>query len=173
MTLICQKEDRERLLQKLKPFQHLELTLIEKKASCSEVGIQFDQADLEELIRFLNHHFIQEKKRTINGLVAGRIRLIPLNEVLYIEGMQRETFAYTSSLTIQLNQKLYQLEEALYPDQFIRISKSYLVNLMKVEQIEPSYHGRLTLILENGLQLEVSRSYAKHFKQAIGLEKKR
>ena len=173
INLICRPDHEEQLRQRLQSFEALDLTLVEKGVDYNSIGIQFQMEDLDELITFLNDHFLQKKGMTLTGQKAGRTYVVDLSDVLYIEGLQRETFAYTDHLGLQLNRKLYQLQEELYPRQFIRISKSYLVNLAKVEQIAPSFNGRLTLILKNGIQLEVSRSYAPHFRKAIGMERKR
>lgn len=172
MKIICRKENEEILNAALKPFEALTITLVEKGMNFEGVGIQFEMKDLKELILFLHQHFLVEKKRTLKGTLNGRIRIVSLNDVLYIEGLQRGAYAICSQFTLQLDQRLYQLEEELYPQQFVRIQKSYLVNLLKIEEIEPSFHGRLSLRLENGDRLEVSRSYRQHFKQAIGMEKK-
>lgn len=172
IKLICRPEHEAQLREKLKPFDALDLTLVEKGVDYDSIGILFQMEDLAELTAFLNHHFLQEKRQTLTGQHEGRTYVVALADVLYIEGLQRETFAYTASRCLQLNRKLYQLQEELYPRQFIRISKSYLVNLAKVEQIAPSFNGRLTLVLSGGVQLEVSRSYAPHFRKAIGMEGK-
>lgn len=173
IKLVCNPSHALELKKRLQEFEVLDLTLIEKGQDCDEVGIQFQIDDLEVLLQFLRHHFLAENKKTISGLIQERRVVILLKDVFYIEGLQRETYAYTVNQCILLDHRLYQLEEMLYPEQFIRIGKSYLVNLLKINQIEPSFHGRLTLIMENGLQLEVSRNYAPHFKKAIGMEKKR
>ena len=173
IRLICRPEHEAQLREQLKPFDALELTLVEKGLDYDSIGIQFQMEDLQELTAFLEHHFLQEKRQTLTGTCRGRIHVVSLQDVLYIEGLQRETYAYTDKLCLLLNRKLYQLQEELYPRQFIRIGKSYLVNLTHVEQIAPSFNGRLTLYLSSGIQLEVSRSYAPHFRKAIGMEGKR
>lgn len=173
IRLICRPEHEAELRKQLKPFEALDLTLVEKGVDYDSIGIQFQLEDLKELTAFLEHHFLHEKRQTLTGTCQGRTHVVPLNDVLYIEGLQRETFAYTNKFCLMLNRKLYQLQEELYPRQFIRIGKSYLVNLTHVEQIAPSYNGRLTLYLSSGIQLEVSRSYAPHFRKAIGMEGKR
>ncbi len=172
MKIICNQENKAMIKEKLSQFEELNITLIEKKAQVQEVGIIFDENELDQLIEFLNHHFIIEKKKTLLGKLNGRTHVIRLEDVVYIEALQHDTFAYTNNDCFNLDQKLYQLEEMLYPRQFVRIAKSYMVNLMKVEIIEPGFNGRLILIMKNKIKLEVSRNYAKHVKQCLGMEKK-
>ena len=113
IKLICLPEHEVQLREKLKPFDALDLTLVEKGVDYDSIGILFQMEDLAELTVFLNHHFLQEKRQTLTGQHEGRTYVIALADVLYIEGLQRETFAYTASRCLQLNRKLYQLQEEL------------------------------------------------------------
>ena len=55
-------------------------------------------------------------------------------------------------------QTLSSLEEALDPGQFIRIHRSYIVNVERVTRIEPYTKDSRVLILQNGTKLPVSQS---------------
>jgi DNA-binding LytR/AlgR family response regulator len=50
---------------------------------------------------------------------------------------------------------------------FLRISKSMLLNLMKVESIRPAFNGRFLAVLHSGEEVIVSRSYVKGLKRAL------
>jgi len=71
-----------------------------------------------------------------------------------------------------IKQPLYQLEEMLKPYHFLRIGKSYLVNMTKIRYIRTSFNAKLDLELICGTHLEVSRSFVKDFKYALGIQKK-
>ena len=60
-----------------------------------------------------------------------------------------------------------QLEELLRPRRFCRISKSTLVNLMKIKAIQPDFNGRFTALLRSGEKVLISRSYVKAFKAVL------
>ena len=88
IKLICLPEHEVQLREKLKPFDALDLTLVEKGVDYDSIGILFQMEDLAELTVFLNHHFLQEKRQTLTGQHEGRTYVIALADVLYIEGLQ-------------------------------------------------------------------------------------
>ena len=65
-----------------------------------------------------------------------------------------------------------ELEERLGPRDFVRASKSAVVNFSRVQSIRPDLGGRLQLTLENGERLGVSRQYAPAIKEKLGIIEK-
>lgn len=63
---------------------------------------------------------------------------------------------------------LYQVEESLNGD-FVRISKTTIVNLKKIKRVAPSLKGMMFIELKNGLKDNISRKYLPDFKQALDL----
>ena len=64
---------------------------------------------------------------------------------------------------------LYELEEALAGTEFVRASKSLIVNFDHVRALRPYLNARLELVLDNGESVIASRQYAPAIKQKIGL----
>src|SRR5204863_276921 len=58
-----------------------------------------------------------------------------------------------------LRSTLSALEERLDPERFRRISRSTLVNLDRVREVQPWFHGDAVVILESGTRLGLSRRY--------------
>jgi two-component system LytT family response regulator len=58
-----------------------------------------------------------------------------------------------------LRSTLGALEERLDPERFRRISRSTLVNLDRVREVQPWFHGDAVVILESGARLSLSRRY--------------
>ena len=50
---------------------------------------------------------------------------------------------------------------------FIRISKSALLNLMKISSIKPALNGRFTAVLRSDEEMVISRKYVPAFKKAL------
>ena len=93
-------------------------------------------------------------------------------EVLYAESVDKRTFLYTKSGVYETPLRLYELEERLAPRDFVRASKSAVVNFSRVQSIRPDLGGRLQLTLENGERLGVSRQYAPAIKEKLGIIEK-
>lgn len=98
------------------------------------------------------------KCTTPRGEVAVRIM-----DIDYIEAYGNDIYVVCGKQQFQMNTKLYKIEEAWKAFGFIRISKSQIVNIGKIEAIQRGFNGKLNLALENG-ELEVNRSFVKEFK---------
>lgn len=81
-----------------------------------------------------------------------KIQKIYYSEMLYVEGMREYVRIHTTSRRITVRQSMNRLEESL-PDNFIRIHRSHIINLDKLDSISP--HG----VTVAGQELPVSKSY--------------
>lgn len=67
-----------------------------------------------------------------------KIQKIELDDILYIEGLKDYISIYTKSERIITLQNMKKMEETLPQGKFIRVHKSYIISLDKVESIERS-----------------------------------
>lgn len=68
-----------------------------------------------------------------------------------------------------LDKPLYELENMLDMD-FVRISKSAIVNINHINHVEASFNGTMELAMKNGVKDYISRSFRKSFRERLGLE---
>lgn len=107
------------------------------------------------------------KGTTLTGIIEERIYQFNLGDVLYFEAFGEQVFAYTKSEGYALKVRLYELE-TLYADRnFIRCSKSFVINLMKLACISPALNGRFTAHMENGEKILISRQYVPEIKRVV------
>ena len=92
---------------------------------------------------------------------------VPVPDVYYIESVDGRTFLYTKEQVYETPHRVYELEERLRPRHFLRISKSMILNLMKIRSIRPAFNGRFTAVLVTGEEVIISRSYVKDLKAAL------
>ena len=59
------------------------------------------------------------------------------------------------------------MEEVLKNNRFLRVSKSTVLNLMKVSAIKPALNSRFTAVLFSGEQIVISRKYVPALKKAL------
>lgn len=57
------------------------------------------------------------------------------------------------------------VETKLPPGKFVRISRSAIVNLEKVKELQPVFHGEYAVILRDGTRLTLSRNYRDKLEQ--------
>ena len=96
------------------------------------------------------------------------IALLEFSDVFMLRVEDKQVKVYTEKAEYLIKKPLYQVEETLSSD-FVRISKSAIVNLKKVERVAPSLKGMMFIQLKNGLKDNISRKYLPDFKQALDL----
>ena len=111
--------------------------------------------------------FVKTRQGQLTGTIDDRQFEIPVSDVFYIEAVDNKTFIYTQSEVYETRQKLYEFEELLKNKRFLRISKSALLNLMKISSIKPALNGRFTAVLYSGEEMVISRKYVPEFKKAL------
>lgn len=96
------------------------------------------------------------------------IALLQFSEVYMLRVEDKQVKVYTENLDYLIKKPLYQVEETLSTD-FVRISKTTIVNLKKIERVAPSLKGMMFIQLKNGLKDNISRKYLPDFKNALDL----
>ena len=97
-----------------------------------------------------------------NGNITQKINF---EDILFVEGMKDYLRIWTTKERVMTLLSFKKLLEALPPDGFIRIHKSYLVALNKIDSIE---HNHVKI---GNNKLPVSDSYRKDFFKMIGKDK--
>lgn len=111
--------------------------------------------------------FIKTRQGQLTGVQEGKRYEIPVPDICYIEAVDEKVFLYTLKQVYETRQRLYELEELLREKYFLRVSKSLLLNLMKVQSIKPALNGRFTAVLKSGEEIIISRKYVPELKIAL------
>ena len=96
------------------------------------------------------------------------IVLLDFEDIFMIRVEEKQTKVYTEDKNYLVKKPLYQIEENL-DSNFVRVSKSTIVNLRKIKRVAPSLRGMMFIELKNGLKDNISRKYLSDFKQALDL----
>nr|MCR4649217.1 LytTR family transcriptional regulator [Lachnospiraceae bacterium] len=92
-----------------------------------------------------------------------------LDEIFYIESVDKKTFIYTREKVLMTDKRLYELEEILDGKEFFRCSKSVIINLKKIDKLKPEITRNILATLSNGEVVVVSRRYAAELKKLLGI----
>lgn len=147
-----------------------------------KVSINIISSELEEEVIF-NVHNVQEKVTEAIELLTSSNEVIKhllgrkeekyykvnVDEIFYIESIDRKVFIYTKTQTYEISEKLYVLEEQLTSMNFIRISKSLLLNIDKIHSFYPKLSGSLEALLTNNEKVIISRRYVANLKNKLGM----
>jgi two-component system LytT family response regulator len=97
-----------------------------------------------------------------------KVHIIPIDKLDYVEA-QDDYIALRSEKKNYLKQQtISSIEEQLDPRKFVRIHRSYIVNLERIARIEPYTKDSRVAVLTDGTQLPVSRSGHAKLKAMLG-----
>ena len=113
--------------------------------------------------------YIRRFDERIIGSSEGQAHTIAVEQILYIEAVDKKTFLYTPGNVYETDKKLYELEEMLDGKTFFRCSKSVIVNLNKITKLKPEVTRNILATLTNGEVVVISRRNVKQLKALIGL----
>ena len=111
--------------------------------------------------------FIRSRQGTLSGVQGEKQYEIPVSELYYIESVDGRTFLYTKTQVYETSYRVYELESLLRAMHFLRVSKSMLLNLMKIRSIQSALNGRFAAVLLSGEEVIISRNYVKGLKAAL------
>ena len=95
--------------------------------------------------------------------------ILDISKIAYIETVDRRTFVYTENDCYESKLKLYEMDDRLCGSNFLRISKSCIVQLKYIRSLKADLDRRIRITLENGEQLIASRQYADELKKRLGV----
>jgi two-component system, LytTR family, response regulator len=90
---------------------------------------------------------------------GGREFFVPVEKLEWVEADRNYLCLHAGAETYLLRSTLENLTRQLDPDQFARISRSELVNLDQIREMQPWFHGERRIILKNGKELTWTRRY--------------
>ena len=97
----------------------------------------------------------------------GKQYNISLSDIYYFESVDNRTFVYTRDEVYQCDLQLYELEEQLTKTNFVRISKSSILNIMVLERVRALLHGKMEAELSNGEKVVINRHYVDALKKKM------
>jgi len=98
---------------------------------------------------------------------AGNKRMIRRAEILSAYSEGQRVLILTGSGRYAVQKKLYELENELGDTNFIRISKSEIVNIRKIKSLDMSVTGTIRLVLKTGYETYVSRRNVAKIKEKL------
>jgi len=134
-------------------------------------ALQKFRKQLPDYQRRSYHNLTEAEEKKIRRIVVrtgNSIRILPLIEILYMEASDDYVTFYTESEEFVKTQTLKSLERGLDQNQFVRIHRSYIVQVQQINKIEPYEKDGQVVILSNGKRLPVSKTGYPKLKAALG-----
>jgi two-component system LytT family response regulator len=100
---------------------------------------------------------------------AGRVVFVKIKEIDWIEAAHNYIELHLGKESHLLRQTIEAIETRLAAERFVRISRSVIVNLDRIKELQPLFHGEYSVTLHNGTQLTLSRRY-RHKLPQLGVD---
>ncbi|MEO4053693.1 LytTR family DNA-binding domain-containing protein [Solibacillus sp. CAU 1738] len=121
------------------------------------------------LIIVLPQNFIKPKLDTYRFLTGRQNEdwiPIPIDKISHIESLQKKTWFYKDRTQYMSSITLKELQTRL-PDSFLRIHRSYIINIQFIEKISRDLTSNFIVVLQDGTELPVSQSYLNNLRSLL------
>ncbi len=121
----------------------------------------------QKIVEKINYQ--PEEKNRIVVKNGANIKIIPVADVLYLEAFDDYVKIYTTD-GMQLKKKTLSFyEQTLDEQKFLRVHRSYIIQLTQLTKVEPYDNNNHIAMLKNGTKIPVSRSGYLKLKEVLGI----
>ena len=99
---------------------------------------------------------------------SGRVIFLKTDDIDWIEAADNYVSLHVGAETHLHRETMSALAEQLSTSKFLRISRSTIVNVDRIKELQPLFHGEYVVILRNGTKLTLSRNYRDALHQLMG-----
>jgi two-component system LytT family response regulator len=89
----------------------------------------------------------------------GRITFVRIDDIDWVEAADNYVQLHVGNERHALRETMNALEARLSGRRFLRINRSTIVNIDRIRELQPLFHGEYAVILRNGTRLTLSRGY--------------
>jgi two-component system, LytTR family, response regulator len=90
---------------------------------------------------------------------GNRVRFIKVSDICWVEAAHNYVELHLDKESHLMRETLGAFESRLTPGKFVRISRSVIVNVDRVVELQSLFHGGYRVVLQNGTHLTLSRRY--------------
>ncbi|HVH68819.1 MAG TPA: LytTR family DNA-binding domain-containing protein [Gemmatimonadales bacterium] len=115
------------------------------------------------------HHDLEQRRAALRPVIErllvesnGHGVFVRTSDIDWMEAAKNYVRLHLGDRTHVLRSTLSALERRLDPERFRRVSRSALVNLDRVREVQPWFHGDAIVILETGARVTLSRRYRRN-----------
>lgn len=98
---------------------------------------------------------------------VSRVVIVKAGDIDWIESAANYALLHVGDKTHLHRETMRSLEEQLSPEQFVRVSRSAIVNIERIKELQPMMKGEYIVTLHNGKQLTMTRGI-RELQQALG-----
>jgi two-component system LytT family response regulator len=99
---------------------------------------------------------------------SDRIFFLSVEDIDWIEAADNYVRLHAGSRSHLLHETMTNLEKRLDPAQFLRVHRSRIVNVKRIKELHPLFHGEHIVVLQDGTRLSTGRSYRASMQKLLG-----
>jgi len=152
----------------LKPFDRQRFTQSLERAK-TLIRKERDNNVNEGLLNLLRE--LKEKPKYLTRIPIksdGRVFFVKSDEIDWIGAEGNYISLHVGKESHLLRETISSIETQFDPRKFLRIHRSTIVNIDRVQELQPWFHGEYRVLLRDGTQLVLSRSYREKFHDTLG-----
>ncbi len=100
----------------------------------------------------------------------AQVKVIPVEEIDFISASGNYAELHVGDAVYLIRERMQDLEKRLAPDQFLRVHRSHIVRLDRIDALLFGEGGNYAVKLENGRRLKVSRSRRDELEKRLGID---
>jgi DNA-binding LytR/AlgR family response regulator len=140
----------------MKPFKKLDLIMqIELAWHAFQVRTSHTQVDFTNSVFANTHFFIKDKQRLVK---------LAYSDITYAEACDNYSILHTRESKFIVSYSLKHVEAKLPPAEFLRVHRTYMVNISQISQIKPK-----SLVLIDGKEIPVSEAHRSELLKRVNL----
>ena len=146
----------------LKPFDQTRFEKALERARGQLSRVQSQGPVIDSRIVSLLEELHEERKYSERLIVksSGRVFFVRTDELDWVEASGNYVKIHTKSDAHLLRESMKNMEGKLDPKTFVRIHRSAIVNIDRIKELEPWFHGEYIVIMRDGTRLTASRVFS-------------
>jgi len=131
----------------------------------------FDAIKNDQYIEVDNDYqfIILEYGAKIVGYKGPQLFEIHYDDIICFESLGNDVYIKTLDEKYLIKDRLYRIEERFQKYDFLRVNKSYVINMKKIKSIYPLINSKFILTMVDKTEIDVTRTYYRTFKEKVGI----
>lgn len=98
----------------------------------------------------------------------GRVQFLRTEQIDWVEAEGNYVRLHCGEQTHLIRETLTEVESRLSPNTFCRIHRGTIVNIDRIKELQPLFHGEYAVILQDGTRLTLSRTFRERLQERFG-----
>ncbi len=153
----------------LKPFDDKRFfdAIAKAKNLIHQEDQQMLQVKLGQLLQHLDQDRTQRYLKKLSVRQGSKISFVKVEDIIWVEADNQYVKVHLKTASHLMRQSLSYLDQHLDPGSFYRTHRSAIVNVHRIESLEPHFKGDYNIRLENGVVVKLSRHRTEGLKELL------